>query len=174
MLKLTRIFLQIQRGAKMAPLLLVACSDGALDSSDRNTGGRGGAGMTTGVGGTGGAPPMPKDFRLACYGERSDFTKGIQGTCCDHLICRPPESDGTCPSSDGKWYGNGQCLCDPGGDPESRRGPYASDPDSDAGPGQCCYVTAAVACTGGPVDGRPLHVSQGIRVPTVITRGDWC
>lgn len=165
----------IRRGASLAaPVLLLACSsDGGTTGPSGGSGGViAGAGGSGGAGGSTALPPLPDEAPAACTGESHDASFGYHGACCEHLICRPKQADGTCPG-DGNTYGSGMCACGAsgaGGGYGNVKGPFAPDPKRDAGmPGDCCYLSTYIGC-----DGRPLHVAEDTRLAPAVRRPDWC
>jgi len=157
---LDRLLESLRAGAALAGLLAGACSGSPGSAADADP--QSDAAVTLDL------PPLASTDRV-CTGP--EFDGGYSGRCCEHLICRQPV-DGVCPvDSDGQFYGSGKCLC--GGD-HPIQGPFAVDPADPATAearvaGPCCYVTSSISCVG-----RPLCITDEVRVAAVVARGDWC
>jgi hypothetical protein len=141
-----RLLESIRAGAALASLVVVGCG-----SSD-------------------GAPSLPLDAQLQCRGTTM-VAGGKWGSCCEHLMCLPPEN-GRC--RDVKdvptWFPQLSCTCE--ADPV--RGPFVVEPTHPLAvqamtSGSCCYLVNNVPC-----EGRPMHVEESIRVAAIALRSDWC
>jgi hypothetical protein len=144
---------------------------GDAGTADHDSGGAGGGGETHQT-----LPEYPKQSYPLCSGENyGGETNGYEGQCCVTAQCFTPPS-GQCPAADEVGLpelanfppGSGSCGCVP----ESGKdvdGPFAPRSDDEATtPGRCCYLVAAIGCTG-----RPLLVGGAPRVATATRRSDW-
>jgi hypothetical protein len=98
------------------------------------------------------------------------------GQCCVTAQCYTPSAGDDCAAAADRLQSTGfpsvtgKCACNVGpGATGLIAGPFAPNPqDTPASPGECCYLTGAISCTG-----RPLTVEGRAVIAALELRCDW-
>jgi hypothetical protein len=158
-----------------------AGKSGTVLPGEAGTGGDGKVDDAPGGGGQGGSlsdglMPYPKQAYPLCSGENyGGESNPYAGQCCVTAQCFTPSS-GECPAADRVGSqelsdfppGSGECGCLPDSG-KYVEGPFAPRTDDEpTTTGRCCYLVAAIGCTG-----RPLLVAGAPRVAGAAKRSDW-